>query len=63
MKKFNLTIIVFFLFPLFLSAMDFGAKFEISGGPIFSGVIGIPLSEKLELDISAGGFPEMMFGR
>jgi len=63
MKKFNLIFLIFLLFPLLLSAVDLGAKLEISGGPIFSAIIGIPLNEKLELDISAGGFPEMMFGR
>ena len=61
MKKFNLVLLIFLLFPLLLSAIDWGAKFEISGGPIFSAMVGIPLNEKLDLDISAGGFPKIIF--
>jgi len=61
MKKFNLILFIFLLFPLLLTAIDFGAKIEISGGPIFSAMIGIPLNEKLDLDISAGGFPGIIF--
>ena len=61
MKKFNLILILILLSPLLLTALDFGAKFEISGGPIFSALVGIPLNEKLELDISAGGFPGIIF--
>jgi len=61
MKTTNLVLVMILLFPLFLSALEFGTKFEISGGPIFSGIIGIPLNEKLEFDISAGGFPGIIF--
>ena len=61
MKTTNLVLVMILFFPLFLSAAEFGTKFEISGGPIFSGIIGIPLNEKLELDISAGGFPGIIF--
>ncbi|MDA3814252.1 MAG: hypothetical protein PF570_08370, partial [Candidatus Cloacimonetes bacterium] len=61
MKKFNLVLLIILLLPLLLTALDFGAKFEISGGPIFSAMIGIPLNEKLDLDISAGGLPGIIF--
>jgi len=61
MKKFNLILLLILLSPLLLTAIDFGAKLEISGGPIFSVMAGFPLNEKLDLDISAGGFPEVMF--
>ena len=61
MRKANLILFITLLFPLFLTAVQCGTKFEISGGPIFSGIIGIPLSEKLELDISAGGYPGIIF--
>ncbi len=50
MKTTNLVLVMILLFPLFLSAAEFGTKFEISVGPIFSGIIGIPLNEKLELE-------------
>jgi len=61
MRKANLVLVMILLFPLFLTAVQFGTKFEISGGPIFSGIIGIPLNGKLVLDISAGGFPGIIF--
>ena len=61
MKKFNLILILILLSPLLLTAIDFGAKFEISGGPIFSVMAGIPLNEKIDLDISTGGFPKIIF--
>ena len=61
MKKFNLILLLILLFPLLLNAIDFGAKIEISGGPIFSAMVGIPLNEKLDLNFSAGGFPGIIF--
>jgi len=61
MKKSILVLVMILLFPLFLTAVEFGTKFEISGGPIFSGIIGIPLNEKLELEFAAGGFPGIIF--
>jgi len=61
MKKFNLILLIILLFPLLLTAIDLGAKLELSGGPIFSAMVGIPLNEKLDLDISTGGFPEVIF--
>ena len=61
MKTFNLILFIFLLFPLLLTAIDFGVKLEISGGPIFSVMAGVPLNEKLDLDISAGGFPGIIF--
>ncbi|MDP8267442.1 MAG: hypothetical protein P9L97_01820 [Candidatus Tenebribacter davisii] len=61
MKTTNLVLVMILFFPLFLSAAEFGTKFEISGGPIFSGIIGIPLNEKLDLEFAAGGFPEIIF--
>ena len=61
MKKFNLILPIILLFPLLLTATEFGVKFEISGGPIFSAMASIPLNEKLDLDISAGGLPEIIF--
>jgi len=61
MKKFYLVFVMILFIPLILAALEFGTKLEISGGPIFAGVMGIPLKEKLELDISAGGFPGIIF--
>ena len=61
MKKFNLILFIFLLSPILLSSVDFGAKLELSGGPIMSVMAGIPLNEKLDLDISAGGFPGILF--
>jgi len=61
MKKFDLIILIILLFPLLLTAIDLGAKLEISGGPILSAMVGFPINEKLDLDISAGGFPEVIF--
>ena len=61
MKKFNLMLLIFLLFPLLLTSIDFGAKIEISGGPVFSAMVGIPLNEKLDLEFGAGGFPEIIF--
>ena len=61
MKKFNLILILILLSPLLLTAIDFGVKLETSGGPIFSAMVDIPLNEKLELDISAGEFPGIIF--
>ena len=61
MKKFNLILFIFLLFPLLLTAVDLGAKLEISGGPVFSVMAGVPINKKLDLDISAGGFPEIIF--
>ena len=60
MKKFNLILLIFLLSPILLSVVDLGVKLELSGGPIFSAMVGIPLNEKLDLDISAGGFPEII---
>ncbi len=61
MKKFNLVLLIFLLSPLLLTAIKFGVKLETSGGPILSAMVGFPLNEKLELDISAGGFPGIIF--
>ena len=61
MKKFNLILTIILLFPLLLTAIEFGAKLELAGGPIFSAIASVPLNEKLDLDISAGGFPEIIF--
>jgi len=61
MKKFNLILSLILLFPLLLTAIDFGAKLETSGWPIFSAMAGFLLNEKLVLDISAGGFPGIIF--
>ncbi len=57
MKKFNLILILILLFPLLLTAIDFGAKIEISGGSVFSAMVDFPLYEKLDLVFAAGGFP------
>jgi len=57
MRKLNLILSLILLSPLLLTAIDFGVKLETSGGPIMSAMVGIPLNEKLELDVSVGGFP------
>lgn len=61
MKKFNLILILILLFPLLLTAIEYGVKLETSGGPILSAMISIPLNEKLDLEFAAGGFPGIIF--
>ena len=61
MKKFNLILILILLFPLLLTAIEFGVKLETSGGPILSAMVGFPLNEKLDLEFAAGGFPGIIF--
>ena len=61
MKKFNLILFIFLFFPPLLTAIDFGTKLEISGGPILSVMAGVPLNDKLDINLSAGGFPGIIF--
>jgi len=61
MKKIKTILLITIIFPLLLTAANVGIKLEIAGGPIFAIAGYIPLNEKLELNFSAGGFPEIIF--
>ena len=61
MKKLCSLLLVFLLFPLMLSAVELGVKWEFAGGPVFSAVIFQPISQKFETNLSAGGFPGIIF--
>ena len=59
MKK-SVFISVFTIIPVVLSSFNIGYKFEIAGGPLTYLTANIPLTIDFDLNISAGGFPEII---
>jgi hypothetical protein len=61
MQRFKFFVIFISLFPIFLSAADWRAKLEITGGPVASLSIYEPFAKNWEFNAGVGGFPNIIF--
>ena len=61
MRKSSIFLMLFLILPLLSSALELGAKLEFAGGPLLSVAGFAPIGEKCEFNLSAGGFPGIIF--